>query len=107
MMALPITAELLGDTRIRCGAITLRHRAPIFALARRLLATGADSVTLLAVHWASTGTVSIVEPLGKVAKLDLTERDNGQRGFAPYRPREAFPSHPVAAEMLPEPESVE
>jgi hypothetical protein len=49
MTALWLTADLLDATRLRCGEVELRHRTPIFALARRLVADGADPAALLTV----------------------------------------------------------
>ena len=80
-----LTAEYLTETSIRCGTVTVTHRTPALAMARKLIKLGTDPATILETRWHKTGQLSLRGSLGAFAKWTVEENDFRGPVFRPYK----------------------
>ncbi len=79
-----LRAFIVNRTTVRCGKLTIRHREPIYTLARRLVGLGVQGTTFLQTYTAQ-GTPSLRGRIGRMARQTIWEDRSGLR-IADYRP---------------------
>jgi hypothetical protein len=100
LVASPVRGQMIGADKATAAGITVRGRAPVLALCRKLVAAGVDPNRPL--H-AYRGDVSclVVRTIGEGARLTVAEGPNGPR-FGPWEPMPSRVGSPRIARTEPE-----